>query len=114
MWYTGKFDEATWNLFASCGATARYLREKNRGLAAVQQNTTYKKELVAGDVITIWSSILAIREKVVQFRHEMYNDQLEMVAFSELTGVHLDSVTRKACSFPTDITERLRQLILNP
>jgi acyl-CoA thioester hydrolase len=45
MWYVGKFDEATWNLFASLGVTPAYLREQSRAMAAVQQNITYKREL---------------------------------------------------------------------
>jgi acyl-CoA thioesterase FadM len=45
MWYTGKFDEATWNLFASIGITPTYIRESNNGVAGVQQNIAYKKEL---------------------------------------------------------------------
>ena len=48
IWYVGKFDEATWNLFAAAGATAAYLREHKLGMAAVQQNITYKRELHAG------------------------------------------------------------------
>ena len=48
MWYVGKFDEATWNLFAEVGMTPTYLRNEGRGMAAVQQNITYKRELLAG------------------------------------------------------------------
>jgi acyl-CoA thioester hydrolase len=29
MWNVGKFDEATWNLFAAMGVTAAFLRERN-------------------------------------------------------------------------------------
>src|SRR5690349_22890755 len=47
MWYVGKFDEANWNLFARLGLTPSYLRESGRGMAAVQQNITYKRELLA-------------------------------------------------------------------
>jgi len=36
MWYVGKFDEATWNLFARIGLTPAYLRETSRGMAAAQ------------------------------------------------------------------------------
>jgi acyl-CoA thioester hydrolase len=28
MWYVGKFDEATWNLFSEMGVTAAFLRDK--------------------------------------------------------------------------------------
>ncbi|HEX7518784.1 MAG TPA: acyl-CoA thioesterase, partial [Candidatus Deferrimicrobium sp.] len=55
MWYVGKFDEATWNLFSMIGLTPSYFREKQCGLAAVQQNITYKRELHPGDVIVIRS-----------------------------------------------------------
>ena len=30
MWYVGKFDEATWNLFLQVGITPAYLREQAR------------------------------------------------------------------------------------
>ena len=52
MWYVGKFDEATWNLFAATGITTAFLKENRRGMAAVQQNITYKRELLSGDVVT--------------------------------------------------------------
>ena len=73
MWYTGKFDEATWNLFAELGITPTYIREHHRGMAGVQQNTTYKEELFAGDVIEITSRVLEVREKLIRFLHEMRN-----------------------------------------
>src|SRR5215472_5171362 len=71
MWYTGKFDEATWQLFAEIGLTGSYLRRNHRGLAALQQETTYKRELVAGDLVVIRSGFLEFKEKVVRFYHEM-------------------------------------------
>ena len=112
MWYTGKFDEATWGLFASIGVTNTYTREQKRGMVAVQQNTTYKNELVAGDVISIRSFFLEVRDKVVRFQHEMFNDATgEIAATTELTGVHVDMVTRKSCSIPAEISARIRGLL---
>ena len=112
MWYTGKFDEATWHLFAHIGLTPSYLRDQRRGMAAVHQETTYKRELVAGDLISIRSSILEMREKVIRFYHEMLNTETgELSATTTLTGVHLNSETRKSCPFPPDILDRGRRLI---
>ena len=48
MWYVGKFGEATWQFFSTFGLTPSFLREQGRGMAAVQQNITYKRELRAG------------------------------------------------------------------
>lgn len=112
MWYTAKFDEATWNLLAECGITARYIRENKRGMAAVQQNTTYKKELMAGDVVTIRTVILEVRDKVMRFRHDMVNNvDGQLVASTELTGVHMDQETRKSTPFPEGILKKLQSMV---
>jgi acyl-CoA thioester hydrolase len=104
MWYTGKFDEATWNLFAEVGITRSYLERQQKGMAGVQQNTTYKHELMAGDVIEISSRILEVRDKVIRLEHEMRNVETGRVAATtELTVVHLDRQTRKSCPFPVQI-----------
>mgnify|MGYP005810211967 CR=1 FL=1 len=109
MWYTSKFDEATWNLFARIGITPAYIRERKMGMAAVQQNTAYKKELAPGDVVTVRSRILEAREKVIRFEHELINEENgEIAATTELTAVHLDLGARKARPFPPDILKRVR------
>ena len=112
MWYTGKFDEATWHLLARIGLTPSYLRDRKRGMVAVQQETIYKRELLAGDLVAIQSGVLEIREKVIRFYHEMLNAETrELAAKTTLTGVHLDSETRKSCPFPGQILQRGRQLV---
>ncbi len=111
MWYVGKFDEATWNLFAEAGITPTYLRADARGMAAVQQNITYKRELYAGDVVLIRSAVLEAREKVVRFQHEMINlENSEVAALTEITAVHMDTERRKSCPFPAAVLQRLRAL----
>jgi len=104
MWYVGKFDEATWNFAAQLGLTPSYLRQSNRGMAAVQQTIHYKRELLAGDVVEVHTRLLELREKVVRFAHEMRNSETgEIAATCELTGVHLDRQLRKACAFPPEV-----------
>ena len=113
MWYVGKFDEATWNLFAEAGITRTYLHDHHRGMGGVQQNITYKHELYPGDVVAVRSGVLEFREKVVRFRHEMTNlETAEIVALMDLTAVHMDTTNRKSCPFPAAILERLRQLVI--
>lgn len=113
MWYVGKFDEATWQSLLLLGLTPSFLRERNRGMAAVQQNISYKRELRAGDVVSVRTGLLEIREKVIRFFHEMRNDETgDIAATTELTAVHLDTVKRKACPFPEAVLERARALIV--
>lgn len=100
MWYVAKFDEASWNMLAQFGITPSYLRENQYGMAAVQQNVSYKRELLAGDIVEIHSHLIEIREKVIRFVHEMRNGENgEVVALNEITGVHIDRRLRKSCKF---------------
>ena len=113
MWYTGKFDEATWQLFGHIGLTPSYLCDHKRGMAGLQQDTTYKRELFAGDLVVIRSEILEMREKVIRFRHEMFNGETgEIAATTMLTAVHINRETRKSCLFPENVAERARQMII--
>ena len=112
MWYVGKFDEATWNLFALAGVTAAFLKEHKRGMAAVQQNITYKRELHAGDTVVVRSAFLEVREKTARFVHEMRHGVTgEVSALCVLTGVSIDTQTRKSCPLPAEIVERGRKLV---
>ena len=111
-WYTAKFDEATWNLFARIGITPTYIRENRQGIAGVQQNITYKKELAAGDLVAVRSRVLEVRPKVIRCLHELLNGESgEVAALSELTVVHMDLRTRKSLPYPDEVQERARALI---
>ena len=104
MWYVGKFDEANWNLFARVGLTPTYLRQSSGGMAAVQQNISYKRELVAGDIVEITSRVLDVRNKSIRILHEMRNAETsEIAATCEITAVHMDRQARTSASFPEAI-----------
>ena len=108
MWYVGKFDEATWHLVASVGLTAKRMRAEGFGMAAVEQRIEYKRELLAGDLITIRSWFQEVRQKVLLFAHEMVNEETqEVAARTFLTAVCLDTNTRKARPLPADVRERV-------
>ena len=73
-------------------------------MAAVQQNITYKRELLAGDIVEVRSRVLEIRERSMRFLHEMWNAATrELAASCEITGVHLDRRERKAVPFPDEV-----------
>jgi acyl-CoA thioester hydrolase len=112
MWYVGKFDEANWNLFARIGLTPTYIRESGYGMAGVQQNIAYKRELMAGDIVEVKSVLLEIRDKSIRFMHEMRNVETgEVAATCEITAVHLDRRARKAVAFTDAVrATAMRQL----
>ena len=115
MWYVGKFDEANWNLFARLGLTPSYLRSSGRGMAAVQQNIAYKRELLAGDIVEVRSTFLELREKLIRFRHDMVNVETgELAASCEITAVHMDRGLRKSAPFEVSIREIAQKHLAEP
>jgi acyl-CoA thioester hydrolase len=111
MWYVGKFDEATWNFFSEIGLTRAYMDANDRGMAAVEQVINYKKELMAGDTVTVHSAVVEMKDKVLRFRHDMRNTQSgEVAATAVLTAVFLDRTARKATPFPADIREYILKM----
>jgi acyl-CoA thioester hydrolase len=114
MWYTGKFDEASWALLAAVGLTRSYLANRAHGMAAVQQNITYKRELRAGDIVSVRSGILDVQEKIIRIFHEMRNEEtLEVSAFATITGVYMDVTKRRAIPIPVDLADHIRTMMLD-
>ncbi len=104
MWYVGKFDEATWSYFASLGLTPAKLRDNARGMAALEQNLTYKREVLPGDTLEIYTSTVEIKDKTVRFNHEMIDCETgEIVSICELLAVHMDTNARKAIALPKEV-----------
>ena len=112
MFYVGKFDEATWQLFRELGLSPSFLRQARRGMAAVDQHISYTQELHAGDIITVRSSLLEFKEKSLRFVHEMSHDESNViVARTTLKAVHLDTEARKSCAFPAAISTRAAAML---
>jgi acyl-CoA thioester hydrolase len=112
MWYVGKFDEATWQLMASFGMTTEVMRAAGTGMVAAEQTINYRRELMAGDLLSIYSQLLEVREKAIRFTHEMRNDATgEVAATTLLVGVHFDAMLRKASPMPADVRDRARLML---
>ena len=71
MWYVGKFDEATWNLGRDDGHDGAVPEGHERGMAAVDQRISYRREALAGDVVTVRTAMIEVKPKLVRFVHEM-------------------------------------------
>jgi len=109
--YGAKFDEANWVFFCEIGLTPSYLRGECYGMAGVQQNISYTRELFAGDVIEIRSQVLEVSDKRLRFRHEMRDIESGAVAaVSEIMAVHLDKRAHKSCRLPETIRQRAAAL----
>jgi acyl-CoA thioester hydrolase len=107
MWYVQKFDEATWQLLAAVGLTGKRMRDESSGMAAVEQHIEYRRELRAGDTVTIRSHVMEVKDKAIRFVHEMTDDLSGTVAaVTTLVGVHIDAVARRGRALPPDVREK--------
>jgi len=112
MWYVGKFDEASWQILASLGLTRTRTREEGIGAVAVEQHINYKRELLAGDIVTIRSGVIEVKNKVLRLFHEMRNEETgEIAATMTVVAIHIDVHARKARALPEDIRERALNML---
>ena len=81
-------------------------------MAAVEQHIEYKRELRAGDLISIRSAALEVKEKSIRFVHEMTNDENgELAARTILVGVYFSTTERKSLALPADVRQRAQLLV---
>lgn len=112
QFYTARFDEASWHLFARLGLTASLFKASERSMVALEQRTLYKLELHAGDLLEIRSALVEVNRKTVRFVHRMYrSDTGDEVASTELVAAWFDTVARRAAIIPDDVAARARALL---
>lgn len=112
MWYVGKFDEATWQLFNAIGLTRARLVETQTGMAAVEQRISYTREVHAGAVVSVDTRVLEVHPKRIVFAHRMRDDgDGGVAAATTLVGVHIDTRARKACPLPEAVLAAARALV---
>ncbi len=111
MWYTSKFDEACWQLLSMLGLNVSRFQQDGTAMAAVEQHIQYKRELHAGDAVTIQSALLEVKDKSIHMLHKMVDDTSgQLAATTVVVGVHIDAVIRKAIRLPEDVREKAMQM----
>ena len=104
-----------WHVFAAIGLTPTYMREQNRGMAAVEMNIRYLAELHAGDLIAVRAGIVKVGEKSLHVVQRMRNAETgETAAEWRAVAVHLDRKARRGIPFPSEVAERARAMIVAP
>jgi acyl-CoA thioester hydrolase len=104
MYYANKFDEACWQLLSMIGLGPARFAEEGTGMAAVEQHIQYRRELRAGQAVTIQSAILEVKDKSIHMLHKLVDDATgEVSATTVVVGVHIDGLLRKAISIPQDV-----------
>ena len=111
MYYANKFDEACWQLLSMVGLNPSRFAEDGTGMAAVEQHIQYRRELRAGQAVTIQSAVLEVKDKSIHMLHKLIDDASgEVAATTVVVGVHIDALLRKAISIPQDVRDAILRM----
>lgn len=100
--YLGMFDQAAWHVFLALGYEPR--NRDRIGLADVSQQLTFRRELIAGQLIYIRSYLERMGTKSVTTRHEMYDAETrDCVSVLSCTVAFFDLASRRAMEIPSSI-----------
>jgi acyl-CoA thioester hydrolase len=86
------------------GLTLEEVKRRKISFAAVHSEMDFHRELYAGDVIALESTVLELGNKSGTFHHRLKNIATnEIVMSTKIKAVLLDLETRKAAVIPEDI-----------
>lgn len=111
-YYSRAFNESAYYTFTTAGITPSYMRENNRGMAAVTENSAYRREILPGDLIQVRSCLINFTPKSLHVWAVMIDACTnEICAINDQVCVSLDTVARKAVPWPDKIFEKGKSLV---
>jgi acyl-CoA thioester hydrolase len=107
--YAAMFDDASFQLL---GHIAGKIPDESFGWADVRSTTDYKKEMPAGDLLTIRSQVLKVGRSSITFRQTMAGSlDGELRAINETTSVCFDKIARHSLELEPAMRMRAEKLV---
>jgi acyl-CoA thioesterase FadM len=102
--YTRAISDGMYSIMIHLGLTPDEIRKRRIAFAAVRAQTEFHRELYAGDVIFLESTLVRIGTKSATFRHRLKNAATqEIVMTAEIQCALLDLNDRQAVVIPDDV-----------
>ena len=112
MWYTHLFGRATCGLFLLAGMDEAYFRSYHAGSFALAQFFNYKREVRAGEHVTLRSRLVARSSRQFHVIHFMTKgDEQTLAATGEFLAAHIDMHARRMSPFAPHIAENLDRIL---
>ncbi|GLQ05489.1 acyl-CoA thioesterase [Sneathiella chinensis] len=109
--YNACLAQAMTTMMTSVGVDPEEAAETRRGLAAVEQNSKYYAELLAGDIIHMESGVLKSSNKTISFHHKLFNSATNVLAYEcVVTAAYMDLDARTAIPLDTAVHAKLAEL----
>ena len=110
--YIAAFDQALWHLMAAAGYSPSWITERRQGWADRRYEIDFRRELAAGQLFTISSTIVTVGRTSLVSRHRLADREggetcAELLAVS----VYFDLAARTALPLPDEIRSAAETLI---
>ena len=105
--YAKFFHISRTELLRKIGFSDKELEAKNILLPVIEMNIKYLKPVFYDDVITIKTFLQKIPSSRMQFKHEVFNANNQVINQAESTVVFVDMHTRKPMKVPDFIVEKI-------
>lgn len=109
--YFGAVSDGMFSLMTEIGLTRAEIERQRFAFAVVQAESSFRQELVAGEVICLRSSVVSVGGKSATFRHRLYRAADDALAFETVFKcvlLHLDD--RAGVDVPDDLRAALGAL----
>lgn len=115
QYYFAAIGDAMFCFQIELGLGPSAIHDRHMSFAVVHAESSFKTELVAGDVIMVQSGVEKIGDKSATFYHELVKVEDRSVAFDvHFKCVLLDLDTRKAMAIPDNVREAARKFLIDP
>lgn len=111
-YYSRAFNEAAYYTFTTAGVTPAFMRDNDRGMAAVTENFLYRQEIHPGDLVQVRTCFINFTKKSLHVWGVMINTITdEICAINDQVCVSLDTIARKSTPWPPEIFEKGQSLV---
>ena len=111
-YYSRAFNEAAYFTFTTAGITPDFMRNNDRGMAAVTENFEYKREIMPGDLIQVRTCLINFTPQSLHVWGVMLDScSQEICAINDQVCVSLDTQSRKSVPWPEHIFEKGQLLV---
>lgn len=90
--------------YEQVGISFAQMRELNLGTVTVHISIHYRREVLLGDKLTIWTKPLRKGRRSFVLQQQIYNQHQELVTEAEVTIAAISLTERKAVTLPEMIT----------
>jgi acyl-CoA thioester hydrolase len=113
--YFAAVSDGMFAIMVRLGLGPEEIRRRQMSFAVVRAETDFHRELRAGDVMALESTVARLGDKTVTFHHRLMNVATGDAAMStEFKCVLLDLEKRQATAIPDDIRAKAAALIEGP